>query len=72
MRRSQATFDDPPGEQGPLLLAVDSVASLLGISSRSVWRLVSAEEFPPPIRIGGLSRWRKKDVHDWIDGRRTA
>jgi len=47
-----------PPEQ--LLLCVKEVAVLLGVSARSVWRLVAAGDLPQPIRLGKrLVRWRR-------------
>jgi excisionase family DNA binding protein len=49
------------------LLTVDDVAELLKVSTRHVWKLLSAGRFPQPIRIGRSVRWRRADVENWID-----
>ena len=36
----------------PLLLNVDQVASVLGISSRTVWRLHDSGQMPQCVRLG--------------------
>lgn len=50
----------------PLLISVRAVAKMLGISTRSVWRLHSSGKFIPPVRIGGLVRWKHQDVERWV------
>jgi excisionase family DNA binding protein len=56
---------DTPAAQ---LLDVRAVAALLDCSPRHVYRLSDAGGMPPPVRIGGLVRWRIADVQAWIDG----
>ncbi len=53
-------------EVAPLLISVQTVAKMLGISTRSVWRLHSAGKFIAPVRIGALVRWRHDDVERWV------
>jgi excisionase family DNA binding protein len=51
----------------PLLISVESVADLLGISPRSVWRRLSSGEMIEPIKIGKSVRWRRQEVIDWVE-----
>ena len=51
----------------PLLISVESVAELLGISPRSVWRRLSSGEMIEPIKIGKSVRWRRQEVIDWVE-----
>ena len=51
----------------PLLLTVDDVARLLSVSTRTVWRLLSKGEFPEPVRLGKVVRWRLAEIQFWID-----
>ncbi len=44
------------------LLAPREVARLLGISSRSLERLIETGTFPLPIWIGGARRWQLESV----------
>ena len=55
------------GSGKPQLLKAPEVAKIVSISTRTLWRLVSARKFPEPIRIGGSTRWRAKDVERWIE-----
>lgn len=50
-----------------LLLSVDQVAEMIGISRRTVWRLVSGKEIPLPIKLRGNTRWRRKDIDEWVE-----
>jgi excisionase family DNA binding protein len=54
-------------EEKPELLSVDQVARMLGISGRSVWRMLSSGELPSPIKIGGLTRWSREQIQAMID-----
>ena len=51
----------------PILISVDELATILGVSSRTVWRLLSAGKLLHPIRLGGVVRWRYAEVRQWID-----
>ena len=52
------------------LLNVSEVARILSVSTRTVWRLVSAGELPPPQRIGKrLRRWRAADIENYVNGK---
>ncbi len=55
-----------PNAQAPLLIAADDVAGMLDISTRTLWRLVSANKIVPPIKLGGSTRWRRVDVETWV------
>jgi predicted DNA-binding transcriptional regulator AlpA len=37
-------------------------AAMLGCSKATFWRRVADGTIPPPIKIGGTSRWRKSDI----------
>jgi len=50
-----------------LLLSANQVAELLGVSVRTLWRLLSAGKLPAPVRLGGSVRWRNADIRQWID-----
>src|SRR4051794_30453846 len=49
------------------LLNAEEVAAMLGVSERTLWRLLSAGKFPKPVRFGRSTRWRLADVREWID-----
>jgi predicted DNA-binding transcriptional regulator AlpA len=39
---------------------------MIGISTCTLWRLLSAGKLPTPVRIGGSTRWRRDEVREWI------
>ena len=64
--------DNLPGTaQGRSLLTVGDVADLLKISVRGVWRLVGKGEFPKPMHIGRLARWKTETYEAWLDQRKA-
>ena len=37
-------------------------------SRTTIWRRIKKGEFPQPVDIGnGRIRWRKADIHQWIE-----
>ena len=56
----------PADEPNESLLDVRDAATLLRVSTRTIWKLVAVKELPPPIRIGGARRWLKSDMHAYI------
>ena len=63
-----ANNSTPPGEPA-LLLTVNEVARLLGISVRSVWRLASAGELPSPLSIGRSKRWERRSLEAFVQAK---
>jgi excisionase family DNA binding protein len=49
------------------MIPVTEVAKILGVSTRSVWRLVSSQKIIPPLKVGGAARWRYDELRRWID-----
>jgi excisionase family DNA binding protein len=49
------------------LLSIKDVASILSISTTTVWRHAKAGVIPAPIKIGGSTRWRKADVEELLE-----
>ena len=54
----------------PLLLDVHSVARLTALSKATVYRMVSAKQFPRPVEDIGPTRWKRADVEDWVENLR--
>jgi excisionase family DNA binding protein len=55
-------------DTAPLLIRADEVARMMGVSERTLWRLLSAGKVPQPVRIGRSTRWRLAEVRGWIAG----
>ena len=49
-----------------MLLKVSQVAHKLGVSERTVWRLVSTGELARPVEIGRCRRWVTEDVDAYV------
>ena len=50
----------------PQLLDVQAVATLLGCSPRTVYRLSDSGKMPSPVKLGALIRWNRAAVEEWI------
>jgi predicted DNA-binding transcriptional regulator AlpA len=50
----------------PLLIPAAELAKLLNVSTRTLWRQLSASQIPEPVRFGGTVRWRLDEVRNWI------
>jgi prophage regulatory protein len=63
---------EPPHHERFLerLIRIDEVKRLTGISTATLYRKISAKEFPRPVRLGAVARaWPLSEVQDWIAGR---
>jgi len=68
---SEAKTSLPVEEQGSpeaerLIRDVEG-AAMLRCSKSTYWRLVAKGAIPPPIKIGGMSRWKVSDVQALIE-----
>jgi predicted DNA-binding transcriptional regulator AlpA len=48
------------------LLSAAEAAQMAGVAKRSWWRYVSSGKAPAPVRLGGVVRWRKSELAEWI------
>ena len=48
------------------MLTVNGVATMLACSPRTIYRLADAGSIPPPVRIGGMVRWPRESLEQWI------
>jgi predicted DNA-binding transcriptional regulator AlpA len=45
----------------------------LGISPTTLWRLARQADFPRPVLVRGMKRWRRDEVDKWLNaGREVA
>ena len=54
-------------ETAPMLISAEELATLMQVSERTLWRLLSAGKVPQPVRIGRNTRWRLAEIRDWIE-----
>ena len=54
----------------PRLLKRPEVEKVVGLSCSSLYRLMSQDDFPRPVRLGGRAvAWRATDIADWLESR---
>lgn len=66
-------MDHEPKNFQTRLLRVSDLCKKLGISRAQIYRLLSAGDFPKPLRLSERTRaWRESDIELWIDEREVA
>jgi prophage regulatory protein len=52
-----------------LILRIEAVVAITGLSKPSIYRLISEKSFPKPLRLtAGARGWRLSEVLTWIEG----
>ena len=69
---ANSTLDDPTNQTAivpnPRLMTAEGVASYLGLSVSTIWRLpAKSADFPPPIKVGGSTRWDRLDLDRYVE-----
>jgi excisionase family DNA binding protein len=65
----RSKLDIPAGLPNDVrLLNTQDVAALLGVSPKTIRRLLDAGKLPQIVRIGRLIRWRENDIINMIRG----
>lgn len=62
-------FDDQPDadiRSANLLISAAEFATILSVSKRTLWRLLSAGKLPLAVHIGRSPRWRLDEINAWI------
>ena len=50
-----------------MLLSDTELAEVMSVSRNTIWRWARGlENFPQPVKIGGVTRWRKADIDKYI------
>ena len=64
---------NPPGDEFRLL-SVRQVAELFDAGQSTIleWVRKGRYEFPKPIKVGRLTRWRSDELQAWIEARQRA
>ena len=50
-----------------ILLSDAECAALCGVGRRTWRQYQAAGKVPPPIKLGGLTRWKRDDIELWIE-----
>lgn len=49
---------------------MQEVATMLGLSKATVYKLIAAGEFPRGVKLGPRARgWTEKEIREWIESR---
>lgn len=56
-------------QTGDYLLKIDTVLERLVISRATLYKGMSKDEIPKPIKICGANRWRNSDIEKFIAGK---
>ena len=49
------------------LLDIDDLLLVIKISRAMVYKLLEQGKFPPPIKLGTRSFWKRSDLDSWIE-----
>jgi len=74
-RQTAGSFSHRTGlleEVGDRLLSLDEAAAVLGVSRRSVQRLIAEHELPQPVKVRGSSRLYATDLKEFLARLREA
>jgi predicted DNA-binding transcriptional regulator AlpA len=55
------------GDQWLVLIDIQAVAGMLGVSRATIDRQCALGLFPEPVRIGRCRRWRLADINVWLE-----
>lgn len=48
------------------LINIRETAALLGCSPSTIWRRAADGSIPPPIRLGGMTRWSEAEMAEFL------
>ena len=55
------------------LMKRSELMEFMGISPTTFWRLTRQVDFPRPVLVRGMKRWRRDEVDNWLNaGREVA
>lgn len=61
-----ASVLSPATDSPASLINVDQVATLLGVSARTVRRMADSGAMPRPRRLNTLIRWSRLEIEAWV------
>jgi len=47
-------------------LTINDLVKNLNLSKATIYRKIKNKKFPPPIKQGKFSYWKKSDIEKWI------
>lgn len=50
-----------------MLIDMKSITQMIGMTDKWIYSLIKKQLFPKPIKLGRSSRWRLRDIEQWID-----
>ena len=53
--------------EGRVLLSAKELATMLGVNRSTIWSWFNSGRIPAPVRIGGTTRWRRREIEQWIE-----
>ncbi|MFA6898886.1 MAG: helix-turn-helix domain-containing protein, partial [Desulfurivibrionaceae bacterium] len=53
-------------------ISIKGVAEKLGVSEKTIYRMVGDNQIPFAVKIGGQWRFKADEVVDWIDSQRPG
>jgi len=54
------------------LVSLSDTAARLGLSTRAVYRLIARDDLPPPVKVGGASRFFRSDIDAYLNRLKSA
>jgi len=55
---------EPPPDR---LIRLAAVCDIVGVSRATIYRMIRAETFPPPVKVNAASLWVEREVSAWVD-----
>ena len=49
------------------LLTISDIRTRLNCATSTIYRWMEQDEFPKPIKIGGMARWPEQDLEDFLE-----
>jgi len=68
-----AATRDNAWSSAPVFLRLPSVIRMTGLARSTIYRLVSEQQFPAPVRLGPRAvAWRRTDLEQWSEARKAS
>jgi len=47
-------------------LTLKDLINILNLSKTTIYRMISKNQFPKPVKQGKFLYWREKDIEEWL------